>query len=304
MAHPTSGVYSVKTSNLLDQPLAVASVFSPYFGNNGYDWTGVQTVYIHSVSDGALTNYNEASSGLAASSIGLVTPVAQELTLAYNKWMIARVQTTQTQDLSVSGFVKKWSVQQLKRVFVPAHDVYSIAAVIAARPGANVVTVTPANFPDGTGTEKLHLKFATAVGKLLTNGSDASDLVAIVSDRFARNIKAEPGFSSDGAYTAFKNKYFLSVINGVTCVWAPDSYFPAGTFAVIADKNAVINVTPKMDPKGNGFKVIEDVPGFSGVEVQMRDRGDTFVLNKKVGNIATIEDVASTTTTTTTTTTT
>ena len=38
------------------------------------------------------------------------------------------------------------------------------------------------------------------------------------------------------------------------------------------------------------FTVIEKVSGFSGPEVQLRDRGDTFVLEEKKWAIATIED--------------
>ncbi len=60
-------------------------------------------------------------------------------------------------------------------------------------------------------------------------------------------------------------------------------------------KEAIIAVTPKMSPED--MDIIEKVPGFSGIEIQLRDRGDTFVLNKQVGLIASIEDVASTTTT-------
>ena len=46
--------------------------------------------------------------------------------------------------------------------------------------------------------------------------------------------------------------------------------------------------------------VIDPVPGFSGIEIQLRDRSDTFVLNQKVYSVASLENSSSTTTTTTT----
>jgi hypothetical protein len=52
----------------------------------------------------------------------------------------------------------------------------------------------------------------------------------------------------------------------------------------MADKRAIVNVMPKMAP--TDYKVVTDISGFSGVEVQIRDRSDTFVLNNKVNNIA------------------
>jgi len=64
----------------------------------------------------------------------------------------------------------------------------------------------------------------------------------------------------------------------------------AGVYSIVTDKKAIINVTPKMDPKGDGFVVLDKVPGFSGIEIQMRDRGDTFALSKKVNAIASLEN--------------
>ena len=61
-------------------------------------------------------------------------------------------------------------------------------------------------------------------------------------------------------------------------------------YALAADKRAIVNVTPKMDPKGDGVVIIDKVPGFSGIEIQLRDRGDTFVLSKKTGAVASLEN--------------
>jgi hypothetical protein len=56
----------------------------------------------------------------------------------------------------------------------------------------------------------------------------------------------------------------------------------------MADKRAIVNVTPKMNP--SDYKVLTELSGFSGVEVQIRDRSDTFVLNNKARNIAVIRE--------------
>lgn len=291
--------YGKSTSNIMDVPLKLKSVFTPYVGDNGYKFTGVNTIFVLSNSNGSLVTYDETSASAPFGSISLATPAEQELTLAYNQAMAKRIQHTQIQDIPVQSYAKKWAVQQIDQVFVPAHDEYSLAKLRAARPAGNVITTTPANW--AAGTDKLSLKFELALNKIKRAGADNNQSVAWVAYAFAANLAAQITFTgSDAGYKDAQTGY-MGKHKGVVCVETPDDYFDAGTYVIVADKRAIVAVTPKMDPESNGFVVLDKVPGFSGIEVQLRDRGDTFVLNKKASAIATIEDVASTTTTTTTT---
>lgn len=291
------------TSNLMDRPLAVNSVFSPFFGDNGYTFEGKNTIFVLSTANGSLSTYNESAASDAFGSVSLVVPDEQTLTLDYNQSMIKRIQSTQIMDIPVGSFAKSYVAQQLDQVFVPAHDVYSIAKLVAARPAGttNVVTTTPANWAgSGTGTEKLSYKLGKAITLVTDLGGDVNQMVALLSTKLLDSLKAEISFTgSDAGYNDAKNVHYLGRHDGVTIVAVPNSYFTAGVFGVVADKRSVVNVAPKLDPKGNGYVLLDKVPGFSGIEIQLRDRGATFVLNKKARNIATIEDVASTTTTTT-----
>lgn len=289
--------YGKATSNIMDIPLKLKSVFTPYVGDNGYKWTGLNTIYVLSNDNGSLVTYDEGSATAPFGSVALATPVEQELTLAYNQAMVKRIQQTQIQDVPVQSYARKYAVQQIDQVFIPAHDVYSLGKLRAARPAANTITTTPANW--AAGTDKLSLKFEQAINKVRRAGGDTGQMVAWISYNFAANLSSQINFTgSDAGYKDAQTGY-LGRHKGVVCVETPDDYFTAGTYVIVADKRAIIAVTPKMDPQGNGYKVIEDVPLFSGIEIQLRDRGDTFVLNKKKSAIATIEDVASTTTTTT-----
>lgn len=264
----------------------------------------MNTIYVLSNANGSLATYNESAATDAFGSPTLAVPVEQELTLDYNQSMIKRFQNTQIMDIPVQGYVKAWVAQQLDQVFVPAHDVYSLAKLVAARPAANTVTTTPANWTgSGTGTEKLSFKVGQAITLVTDLGGDVNQMCGWVSTALLNSLKAEITFTgSDAGYKDAKNVHYLGRHDGVTMVSVPSTYFTAGLFAIFADKRSVVNVAPKLNPAGNGYVLLEKVPGFSGPEVQLRDRGATFVLNKKAQNISTIEDVASTTTTTTTTT--
>lgn len=289
---PTEGniiAYGTKTANIMDIPMSVSSVVTPYLGDNGYKWDGLNSVRVLSVADGSLANYDETSATAPFGAPSLVVPSEQVLTLAYNKSMLLRIQRTQIQDIPVSQFAKQVALQQANDVFVPAHDAYSLGKIFAARPSGNIVALDTTHYA---------LSFQKMINKSRTSGTSPSSLVAWVTYTFAANVRDAINYTgSDAGYTNGQNGY-LGKLAGVPTVEIPDSYFFAGVHAMVADKRAIVNVTPKMDPKNGGMTVIDPVPQFSGVEIQLRDRSDTFVLNKKANTVATLEIAGSTTTTT------
>jgi hypothetical protein len=273
--------YGTKTANIMDIPLNISSIFAPYVGDNGYKWEGLNSVRVLSIANGTLSNYNEADASTPFGAPVLVVPLEQNLVLAYNKSMLLRIQQTQIQDIPVGQFAKTTALQQADQVFVPAHDAYSLV---------NAVPVNTARKDSG---------LLIMINKVRTNGASMNSLVLWVSYTLSATIQDAINYTgSDPGYIAGKSSGYLGKIAGVNAVEVPDSYFFAGVSAMVADKRSIINVTPKMDPKAGGMKMLTDIPGFSGIEIQLRDRSDTFVLNKKVNTVATLETVASTTTTT------
>jgi hypothetical protein len=286
--------YGTKTANIMDVPLSISSVFAPYVGDNGYKWEGMNSVRVLSVANGTLSNYNEADASTPFGAPVLVVPLEQTLALAYNKSMLLRIQQTQIQDIPLGQFAKTVALQQADQVFVPAHDAYSLAKVFAARPSANAISQTANSARHDQGL----LLMVNAARK---NGAAMSSLVLWISYTLSAVVQDAINYTgADPGYINGKSSGYLGKIAGVNAVEVPDSYFFAGVSAMVADKRSIINVTPKMDPKAGGMKVLTDIPGFSGVEIQLRDRSDTFVLNKKVNTVATLETPASTTTTATT----
>ena len=292
--------YGNFTSNKLDQPLKKLSVVSQYLGDNGYKFTGANQIHVLSFANGSTATYDETAASDAFGTISLATPSAEDFTIAYNKSMATRFQKTQTQDVPIDGLAAKWAAQQISEVFIPEHDAYSLAKLYAARPAANRISFAYSGIASDT---SLSLYFEQAVNKARVAGQEnTSQMIAWISYTYAAYLaKLIQYTGSDAGYADAKAGY-LGKHKGVICVETPDSYFTTGVFVIIADKRAVINVTPKMAPED--FVILDKLSGFSGYEVQIRDRADTFVLSKKAVNIATIEDSASTTTTTTTTTTT
>ena len=282
--------YGRSTSSIMDIPLKRKSIFTPYVGDNGYRFEGQNTIYVLSNANGTLVTYDETSATAPFGAVTLATPTEQTLTLAYNQAMIQRIQHTQIQDTPVSAYAKKWAVQQVYEVFIPAHDAYSLAKLVAARPGGNKEVLAAASW---TTPQAMSKAFGDAINLARTTGkAETNSMISWLSYDFASALSSQINFTgSDQGYKDSRTGY-LGKHKGVTCVETPTSYMGAGVHVIFADKRAIVAVKPKMSPMdGKGYVVLDKVPGFSGVEIQLRDRGDTFVLNKKAGAISTIEEV-------------
>lgn len=284
--------YGTKTSSLLDTPLALKSVFAPYVGDNGYEFTSAGTIQVVSTPDGTLADYNEAST--SPITVGLVGNNLQTLTLAYNKAMFQRIQQTLIQDTPVANFAAQWAKQQINDVFIPTHDVYSLNKVVLGRATSNDVQVTLSSGElPSTGLSKI---FGQAFINIHAKGADVSQTIAWVADSFANALADQITFTgSDAGYNQARNEAFLGKFKGVACIAVPDAYFTKlgatsqlDVYVVMADKRAIVNVKPKMRPED--YKVLTELSGFSGVEVQLRDRSDTFVLSQKTGAIAVVRE--------------
>lgn len=283
--------YGTSTASLMDSPLALKSVFAPYVGDNGFKWVNANTIQVVATPDGSLADYNEAST--APITVGLVGTTLQSLSLAYNKAMFQRIQQTLIQDTPVANFAASWAKQQINDVFIPAHDVYSLNKVELGRDTTNDVTVTAGATPPTSG---LAAKFGQAFINIHAKGADVSQTIAWVADTFANSLADQITFTgSDAGYNDAKNSAFLGKFKGVVCIAVPDSYLTVlgatsqlKVWVLMADKRAIVNVTPKMRPED--YKVLTEMSGFSGVEVQIRDRSDTFVLTNKARNISLIRE--------------
>lgn len=292
--------YGTMTANVMDAPLSISSVVAPYLSDNNYKHTDMNSIRVLSIANGTLADYNEASATAPFGAATLVVPTEQTLTLAYNKSMLLRIQKTQMQDIPVSRFSKKVAMQQADEVFVPAHDAYSLGKILASRPAGNKVLIDlhagASTYTGGGGADEggdaIKLQFARTVSKARTGGANAGNMCAWIGYEYADILTDKINFTgSDQGYKDAKAGY-LGKYKGVKCIEVPDDYLGEGVYVIMADKRAIVNVKPKMDPKGDGVVVIEKVPGFSGVEIQLRDRGDTFVLSKKVDAVASLEEDA------------
>jgi hypothetical protein len=276
--------YGTKTSSILDKPLEVASYVAQYLNANGVDWTSAQTVRLlnYDISGGSLDSYDETAT---SQTVALAETGNQDMTLAYNKYKFLRIQDTLDQDTPVASLASKFARAWVYEKFIPDFDAYALAKIVAARPAGNKLSWN-------SGTDSIKLKFFNTVSQVKKNGGRPGNMIAWIpfatADLFKDLVTAFDG--SNLGYTAGVNGV-LGPVDGVMVVETDDSYFPATYIdAVVCDKRAVIRVTPKMDPAtGSGMKLINNVPGHGGSELQLRARGDVFIFGLKASAIATLE---------------
>lgn len=276
--------YGFTTSSILDKPLEVASYVARHLNANGVSWTGAQTVRLlnYDISGSSLGSYDETA---ISQTVTLAETGKQDMTLAYNKYKFLRIQDTLEQDTPVASLASKFARSWVYEKFIPDFDAYALAKIVAARPAANKI-------PWNSSSDDLKLKFFNTVSAVKKRGGSPSSMIAWIPFATADSFKALVT-SFDGSnlgYEAGKNGV-LGPVDGVMVVETDDAYFPATYIdAVVVDKRAVIRVTPKMDPAtGSGMKLIKDVPGHGGSELQLRARGDVFIFGLKAKAIATLE---------------
>ena len=276
--------YGIKTANLLEKPLKQLSVVTQHLGDNGYTWTGVYTVRSLYFNDGALVSTNNSSATATWGTPGITNTLNNDYTIDYDEGMITRIPRQAQQDVPIDSLGAQWAAQQLSDVFIPAHDEYSLSKIEAAVPFANKVALT---LSSGALPAGLNLLFQKAVNAARVAGNpNMNQMVAWCSYGFVAALRAQTNYTGSNLGFANAQTGMLGKYNGVTTVETPDAYFLAGTYVIICDKRAVINVTPKVSPED--FRILTQVPAFDGIEVQIRDRGATIPMLRRVQNLSLI----------------
>ena len=276
--------YGIKTHSVLDKPLEVASYVATHLNANGVDFTSASTVRLlnYDISAGTLGNYDETA---ISQTVTLAETGNQDLTLAYNKFKFLRIQDTLEQDTPLASIASKFARSWVYEKFIPDFDAYALAKIVAARPAANKVMWNST-------TDNIKLKFFNVISVVKKRGGTPQNMIAWIPFGFSDTLKALV-LTFDGSnmgYEAGKNGV-VGQIGGVAVIETDDTYFPAAYIdVVVADKRAVIRVTPKMDPAtGSGMRLLKEVGGHGGSELQLRARGDIFIFGLKAKAIATLE---------------
>lgn len=262
--------YAEKYSAKIDEHFKKGAITAPAI-NNDYDFTGVQTVKVYSISTVAMGNYKRTGANRYGDPEELDDTV-QELTLTRDRAFTFTIDRGNLEDQMMIKEAGKALQRQIDEVVIPEIDIYRLAQIAAGAKGSATAAVTKTNaysvFLDGM--EKLTDELAPAGGR-----------VAYVASSYYKLIKQDETFikASDLAQDMLV-KGQVGMIDGVPIIVVPASWMPENTAFIITNPSACCSPVKLAE-----YKVHDNPPGINGWLVEGRVYYDAFVLNNKKGAI-------------------
>jgi N4-gp56 family major capsid protein len=262
-----------KYSSNVDERFKLSS-FTESVINQNYDWDGVNSVTVYSVSTAPMGNYTTTGNSRYGTAAELDN-TTQTMVLSRDRSFTFTIDRKNNQDTQMVMESGKALARQIDEVITPEIDVYRLAAMSAAGIAAgNTATaaITSAN---------AYSKFLDAGAALDEDKVPAAGRVAFVTPTFYNFIKLDPTFvrSTEIAQNMLI-KGQVGEIDGVKIVKVPSTYLPANTAFLITHQ--IATVAPK---KLQDYKTHDNPPGINGWLVEGRLRYDAFVLNNKANAI-------------------
>lgn len=271
--------------------------------NKEYDWDGVNSIKVWTITTHAPTAYLKPSNNTSAVSLQRygttyeVEDTIQTMTLTQDRAVSLSVDKgNNTEQMLIKNAGKVMSLE-LREQFVPEFDKYAlarysglVASGMTAPSWASKVTAVA----DGTAT----LTKSTIVGKisdgvtsLRNNLANIDDCYCYIGETEFANLLLSPEFINYNNPTfAQRNleRGVMGKVRGVEIVPVPDPYFTTtgnpflstNIHFMIVKKESVIVPTKIKD-----MKVHQDPPGLSGALLEVRWLYDAFVLDTKAKGI-------------------
>lgn len=237
-----------------------------------YDWDGVKSVKVWTITTVAPTDYNRTTQVGTASRYGATTEVQdtiQTMEITQDKSVSLSVDkgnNTQQMLIKNAGIVMN---HELREQFIPMFDKYALSEW-ADKAGTETVqaTITKANIVEEISN---HI---TALTNAYTNTDNAYCYIGasnyaklVLSPEFLHLYKLGNEALENGV---------VGKVRGLKIVQIPDDYLPTGVNFLTVKSECVLAPTQIKD-----MKVHQDPPGLSGALLEVRWLYDAFVLDSK-----------------------
>lgn len=267
--------------------------------NKEYDWDGVQSIKVWTITTHAPTAYLKPANNTSAVSLQRygttyeVEDTIQTMTLTQDRAVSLSVDKgNNTEQMLVKNAGKVMSLE-LREQFVPEFDKYALARYSGLMTSAPswATLVTAVN--DGTSLTKNNIveKISDGVTALRNNMVDINDCYLYIGEsNFAKLLLAPEfiNYNNPTFASSHLEKGVMGKIRGVEVVAVPDDYLnttgntnlSTNVHFMIVKKGSVLVPTKIKD-----MKVHQDPPGLSGALLEVRWLYDAFVLETKAKGI-------------------
>lgn len=270
--------YALKYADKVDERFTLGSLTAGLFGNNNYDWIGVQTVRVFSRDLTTLNNYSASGTSRYGTPTDLGNAY-QEMTISQDKSFTYVIDRKTEQDTNGTMEAAATLAENIDNVLIPAVDTYRLGVLAAAAPASGTYTEANHTITAAAAITSSNA-YATFLGaqEILDNDkAPAGGRVAVVSPAFYNLIKLDENFVKRGDMaTQIAINGVVGEIDGVPIIKVPAIYLPAKVNFIITNPLAAVSPV-----KIQEFKIHDNAPGISGSLVEARFRYDAFALNKK-----------------------
>lgn len=264
-----------KYASKLDQLFAKGS-YTDAAVNQNYDFDGVRTVNVYTVTTTDLVDYNRESTGDRFGGNNEVQDTVATYTLANDKAFKLVIDRGNYEQQALAKKAGEVLRAQMDERVIPAIDVDRIAAGAA---GATAVSHAV------SAGDNVYEDFMKAVAYLDEAKAPVSGRYAFVTPQMYVAIKSK--IVSTVNANAYNDKLlprgFVGELDGVNIIVVPASYFPANTKCVIWHKDALLGAKQIMKTR-----IITDSELVDGTVLTGRFIFDSFVLDGKKKAVASI----------------
>lgn len=265
--------YAEKWESLLDKALTTEG-FSNGFCNRKYNWVGVNTIHVQSINTVALDDYDKAGTGNRFGTSHELENSVQDMLVSQDKGFDITIDRATLEDTNFAINASEVMGAELREQVIPVIDKYVLAKIASADTAKDTTELTKSN---------AYEVFMSLNTRLDNAQVPAVGRVCAVKPEIYAKLMLDPSFvKASDTSMAMTLKGFRGTIEDVAIIRIPALYFPTGVDMIMTHPMATV----KAD-KTDMTRLLTNVREIDGAVLQGRFRFDAFVLNKKIGCIAT-----------------
>lgn len=264
--------YEKKTSDLL-----VARRKSSKFTNQEWNWDGVESIVITTLTDPTIGDYDPNSATGAYGVASEVEDTEQIFTLSRDRSWTKTIDKKHVQDKLGIKRPAKYLAQVTKNKMIPEIDTYIFQTIVTAGETANRDDIVA---DAATSASNAYTNFATINADITEQESYEEGRVAVMTPAYHNYLKQSATFDSTDVGLKDRKSGVVGMMDGVTITVCPSNRLPANTDLIIS--HPMVCVSPE---KLKDYKVHDNPPGKSGYLIEYRHRYDAFVDTNRTGCI-------------------
>jgi len=272
MAINHASKFETKVSNVLK-----AARKSKAFTNQDYNWDGVDTIIVSTLTDPTMNDYDPNAAANRYGNASEIEDTQQTWTLAQDRSWTKSIDTSHFQDSMMIRKPGAYLAQATKNVLVPEIDTYVFQCLLTA--GATA------------GRDNIVADAATTASNAYTNflaiNADITDKEAPESGRVAAITAAYYNMLKQGGFVLDSDKGqdmlhsgSLGQVDGVELFVVPSTRMPANTDLIISHPSVAVAPEKLVD-----YTLQSNPVGISGKVLEYRHRYDCFVDTNRVNAI-------------------